>query len=253
VARPGETIEVAPGEYRERLALRAGIALLSRVPRGAVLLPPPGSSAPASPALAPIAAITASGVRGARVSGFKVAGAPGAHWLVGVRLDGAEVVLDAVEVTGAAGPGVEIRGGDRSTLRDSYVHHNGGAGIVIAGEAAPRITGNLIAGNGTLPFASTLNAPGVEVRERALPLLAGNRIEGNAGPGVVIPAPERAEEIFRWNAFGALPREQAVRVVAAVPARGATGPAAPGVLPGLAAAAPGVAPAAGRRPAGSPR
>jgi hypothetical protein len=192
-------------------------------------------------------------VRGARVSGLKVAGAPGAHWMVGVRLDGAEVVLDAVEVTGAAGAGVEIRGADRSTLRDSYVHHNGGPGIVVAGEAAPRITGNLIAGNGTLPFASTLNAPGVEVRERALPLLAGNRIEGNAGPGVVIPAPERAEEIFRWNAFGAVPREQAVRVSAPVPARSATSPAVRAVPAGLAASAPRVAPAASRRPAGGPR
>ena len=74
-----------------------------------------------------------------------------------------------------------------------------------------------------------------------------------AGPGVVIPAPERAEEIFRWNAFGALPREQAVRVSAPVPTRGATGPAVRGVPAGLAAAAPGAAPAAGRRPAGSPR
>jgi serine/threonine protein phosphatase PrpC/serine/threonine protein kinase len=40
-ARPGETIEVAPGQYRERIALRSGVSLVSRTPRGATLLPPP--------------------------------------------------------------------------------------------------------------------------------------------------------------------------------------------------------------------
>jgi len=126
-----------------------------------------------------------------------------------VRLEGSQVVVEEVEVTGAAGAGIEIRGADRSTLRYCYVHHNAGSGIAVAGDAAPRLLANLITGNGSRPGAP---APGVEVRDAAVPLLAGNRIEGNGGPGVSLPAPERVDEVWRWNTFGAAPREQAVRV-----------------------------------------
>ena len=59
-----------PGDYREALQLRAGVALVSRVPRGAVILPPAGSGVPA---------VTAQGVDGARIAGFRIAGRrPGA-------------------------------------------------------------------------------------------------------------------------------------------------------------------------------
>jgi len=49
------------------------------------------------------------------------------------------------------------------------------------------------------------------VRGAAVPLLADNRIEGNGGAGVTLPGPERADEVFRWNSFTGLTREQAVR------------------------------------------
>jgi serine/threonine protein phosphatase PrpC len=247
-ARPGQTIEVAPGEYRERLVLRSGVGLVSRVPRAAVLLPPAGGG----PGRTAGTAVEARGIAGARFSGFRVAGEPPVSWSVGVRLDGSEVVLEEVEVSGAGGAGIEIAGADRSTVRTCFVHQNGGAGIAVGGEAAPRLLGNLIAFNGNRAGAP---APGVEVREGALPLLAGNRIEANGGAGVTLTAPERSDEIFRWNSFGVLPREQAVRVAAAAagarPAAGlrATGrPAAsrPAVRPP--ARSPAVLP-----PAGAPR
>jgi serine/threonine protein phosphatase PrpC len=221
-ARPGDTIEVAPGRYRERIVLRSGVSLVSRTPRGALLLPPPaagnGAGGPA---------VLAKGVRGARLAGFRVAGTPQAPWGVGVRLDGSEVVIEETEITGAEGAAIEIRGADRSTVRYCYVHHNAGPGIVVAGDAAPRLLANLITGNGGRPGAP---APGVEVRDTAAPLLAGNRIEGSGGPGVSLPAPERVDEVWRWNAFGTVPREQAVRV-AAGPSGAASG------VPGRAVAA----------------
>jgi len=237
-ARPGDTVDVAPGHYRERVVLRSGVNLVSRIPRGAVLLPPPpgagnGGGGPA---------VLANGVRGARLAGFRVAGTPQAPWSVGLRLDGSAVVVEETEVTGAAGAAIEIRGADRSTLRYCYVHHNAGPGVVVAGDAAPRLLANLITGNGGRPGSA---APGVEVRDTAAPLLAGNRIESNGGPGVSLPAPERVDEVWRWNSFGAVPREQAVRVV--------SGPAgAASALPGRAVAARSLAArpaaAAGARP-----
>jgi PPM family protein phosphatase len=237
-ARAGDTVDVAPGRYPERIVLRSGVSLVSRVPRGAVLQPPPaagnGGGGPA---------VLAKGVRGARLAGFRVAGTPQAPWSMGLRLDGSEVVIEETEVTGAAGAAIEIRGADRSTLRYCYVHHNTGPGILVAGDAAPRLLANLITGNGTRPGAP---APGVEVRDLAAPLLAGNRIEGNGGPGVSLPVPERVDEIWRWNAFGAVPREQAVRV-----ASGAAGTAAGAPGRAVAARSPAARPA-GAAGAGTP-
>jgi serine/threonine protein phosphatase PrpC len=301
-ARPGQTVEVAPGRYFERIALRDGVALVSRVPRGAILLAPPpeqpavpapvggdtagpasgisgsgagagqsagatgsastagrsggaaASGGPAGPAAAgttaaPLsadagatgdttgdpgltataapdeatAAVVATGVHGARLVGFRVAGDLRAPWTAGIRLEGSEVVVEDVEVSGVAGTGIDVRGADRSTVRYCYVHHNSGPGLAVAGDAAPRLLSNLIAANGIRPGAP---APGVEIRGDAAPLLAENRIEGNGGPGVTLPSPERVDEILRWNAFGAVPRDQAVRVVAG--AAGGAGARRPG-------------------------
>jgi PPM family protein phosphatase len=239
-ARPGDTVDVAPGRYPERIVLRSGVSLVSRVPRGAVLQPPPaagnGGGGPA---------VLANGVRGARLAGFRVAGTPQAPWSVGLRLDGSEVVIEETEVTGATGAAIEIRGADRSTLRYCYVHHNAGPGVLVAGDAAPRLLANLITGNGSRPGAP---APGVEVRGLAAPLLAGNRIEGNGGPGVSLPVPERVDEVWRWNTFGAVPREQAVRVASA-PAGAAAG--APGRAVAARSLAARPAAAAGAGPPGA--
>jgi serine/threonine protein phosphatase PrpC len=245
-AEPGQTVEVAPGQYHEHIVLRDGVELVSRTPRGAQLLPP--ARAGRGPA------IVAQGVYGARVAGFRVMAAPLAPWSVGLRLDGSQVAIEEVEISGAAGAGIEIRGADRSTVRHCFVHHNTGPGIAVAGEAAPRLLANLISGNGARPGAA---APGIEVREAAAPLIADNRIEANGGPGVSLPSPERVEEVWRWNSFGAVPRDQAVRVAApagrspAAPA--ALSPAAARVLAGArpprsAAPSPASAPAAAAAP-----
>lgn len=197
-AVPGQTVEVAPGTYRERLVLPTGVRLVSRVPRGAVIVPtatPPGT--PAAPAVLVRAA------RGARFDGFRIAPDPAAPLSVGLRLVDSQVEVEEVEVMGAHSAGIEILGDDRSTVRYSYVHDNPGAGIAVAGQAAPRLLHNLIAGNGV----GTPSRPrgGIEVRDTARPVIAENRIQGNGTPQVVLPAggdPAYAAEIQRWNQFG---------------------------------------------------
>ncbi|MFL6198694.1 MAG: right-handed parallel beta-helix repeat-containing protein [Thermoanaerobaculia bacterium] len=190
-ARPGQTIEVAPGNYPETVELKDGVILVSRTPRGAVIQAP--DAAPA---------VTGRGVR-ARIAGFKIEGGA-----VGLLLDGAQVEVSEVEVTGAAEAGIAISGADRSAIETSYVHDNAGTGIVIDGGAATRIRQNLIARNGTkMP-----KRPGVDVRGQSRPLLIENRIEGNGAAGVWVPSAERTDEILQWNQFGRASRSQAVKV-----------------------------------------
>jgi len=189
-ARPGQRIEVAPGQYRETLQLRDGVSLVSRVPRGAVILPPAGSGVPA---------VTAQGVEDARFAGFRIAGDAQAPLQLGLRLADSSVEIEGVEVSGAVAAGIAVSGADRSTIRYSYLHDNPGGGVLVEGTAAPRLLGNLIARNGRLPGAPA--HPGVEVREGAQPELIDNRIDGNGGPGVLLPSTSRADEILAWNSF----------------------------------------------------
>jgi serine/threonine protein phosphatase PrpC len=205
-AKPGQMIEVGPGEYRETIQLRSGIDLVSRVPRGAVILPPVGSAVPA---------ISAQGVDDAVLSGFRIAGDATTPLQVGLRLADSSVEVQGIEITGAATAGIDVSGDDRSTVRASFVHDNPGGGLLIAGNAAPTLLNNLISRNGRAPGAPR---PGVEVRDTARPVLVENRFEGNGGGGVVLPSPERGDEIFAWSSFGASPRADAVRVAA--PAQG---------------------------------
>lgn len=198
-ARSGQTVLVAPGQYRETVQLRDGVRLVSQAPRGAVILPPPGSGVPA---------VAAQGVTGAGFEGFLIAGDPQTPLQVGLRLADSEVDVQGIEVSGAVTAAIEITGTDRSSVRYSFLHGNPGGGVIVSGESAPRLRHNLIVSNGHM----AVPRPGVEVREGARPELAENRIAGNGGGAVFLPSAERAQEIFLWNSFGNLPLNQAVRI-----------------------------------------
>lgn len=204
-ARPGQTIEVAPGVYREAVRLEDGVSLVSPTPRAAVIRPPAGSSP----------AVTAQGISGARLSGFLIEGAP-----IGLRLVDSDVAIERVEISGAAVMGIEIAGRDRSEIRYSSIHENPGGGVFVADEAAPMLIQNLIVRNGT---AAGSPRPGIEIRDAARPSLIQNRIEGNGGPGILLATDANAEEYFLFNTFGGLPKDQAIRTPA--PAAPRTPPA----------------------------
>ncbi|HTG36374.1 MAG TPA: protein phosphatase 2C domain-containing protein [Thermoanaerobaculia bacterium] len=205
-AGPGQTVEVAPGIYREALQLRSGVSLVSRVPRGALILPPAGSGVPA---------VTAQGVEGARIAGFRIAGDAQAPLQVGLRLADSAVEVDGVEISGAQTAAIDLAGADRSEIHHSYLHDNPGGGVLVEASAAPRLLSNLIAGNGRAAPGAPSH-PGVEVREGAQAELIENRFVGNDGGGVLLASPERAEEIFAWNSFPGMSRADAVRAPAPV-------------------------------------
>jgi len=229
-AKDGQTVEVSPGTYREAVQLKSGVALVSRVPRGAVILPPTGSGVPA---------VTAQGVAGARLEGFRIAGDPQSPLQVGVRLADSRVEVLGVEITGAQTAAIDVAGGDLSTIRGSFLHENPGGGLLIEERSAPRLLNNLIANNGRAPGAA--QRPGIEVHDAARPELVENRFVGNGGGGVLLPSAERQEEILAWNTFPGAGREAAVRVTAAAAVTAPVQPPAP-------APAPAAAPAGRRRP-----
>ncbi len=175
-ARPGDTVEVARGDYREQISLREGVSLVSAEPQGAVIFAPEGGGYRA--------AVVASGITGARLAGFKITGDDARPLDVGVRVEDAEVEIERTEVTGAASAGVEVYGRRSPTLSANWIHANPGGGVVLRVEAESRVINNVFEGNGTKRAGDEKDGPDIAVLGGTPPLLAGNVFVGRGGASV---------------------------------------------------------------------
>ncbi len=147
-ALPGTTVMVEPGEYRERLTLRDGIRVLSRVPRGATIRLPAGAAESD-------AGVVAAGGMDAELSGFRIVGDAASPLGVGVITRDAAVRLVDLDISGAVTSAVDLGPGDSLVLSGSHIHDNPGAGLVIRSGATPRITNNTFANNAYSDVLST--------------------------------------------------------------------------------------------------
>jgi PPM family protein phosphatase len=168
-AHSGDTIEVAPGEYRGPILLENGITLHSREPRQAVLRPPGDGSGPV---------VLGQQVEGVRLIGFRIIGratsAPAETPVEGIVLIDSPVELIDTEIEGAS-TGIDIRGGASSSgapvLIGNGVHDCVAEGVLIAGPSTVRLSHNALLRNGRA---------GVAAHDGAHPLLLGNVFEKNS-------------------------------------------------------------------------
>jgi hypothetical protein len=132
-AAAGSQVIVEPGEYRERLVLKDGVRVVSRVARGATLRIPVGTSEREP-------AVEVRDVTGAELTGFKILGDSQTSLGTGVRVERAEVALVDLEIMGAMTAAVELRAGAAGSMVGVYAHDNPGAGLVIRSGATTRIS-----------------------------------------------------------------------------------------------------------------
>jgi len=194
--QPGDTVVVGPGEYREQLRLQSGVTVMSEIPRRAVLRPAAGVESRA--------AVTADGVRGARLLGFQILGEPGGM-PIGVLVLNGELELQDTRISGAMEAGVDVWGGTIVTMRANEIADNPGVGVRVRGGAQPSLLHNAIVRNGrTKP-----SAPGVLLDRGAAPVLVGNVIADNGAEGVAGVPPGSRAEFLRNNVFVADARSNA--------------------------------------------
>lgn len=114
--KPGDTVLVAPGTYREQVFLRDDgapgrpITLRSAVPGGARIRPPPGSYST-------------------------------------LHLRGDHLVVDGFDVVGGAGHAIDAERVHHVTVRNTVAHHSGGSGISFHLTEFQLIEGNRVFGN----------------------------------------------------------------------------------------------------------
>ena len=184
VAQPGDTLEVPPGEYLGPIELRDEIDLISRPAGGVVIHVDPAAVGDAGIAFA------ARAIHHARLSGFRIHGGQGAPLATGILIDGSDLEIDDVEISGAADCAIRIAAGAKPAIRASDVHDNPGCGVWIGAGSAPRLAGNRIAGNGLRAARA-----GIEIHPPAAPVIERNIIAANGVPNL-------EDEIRSANAVG---------------------------------------------------
>ena len=192
LARPGDTIEVGPGEYTEPVVVEGAVHLVSRKPHEAILRPP-------DTAAGTWTAVTIRAGASGRVEGFTIRGDQSGRLAVGVSV--AEAVVDIVdlEISGAREAGVSLLPGSRATIRASHIRDNPGAGLVVEADALPRLLHNVVTRNGT---TTTAPRAGLEIKEGGSPQLFGNIIAGNGVNDISGLPPAARTEWQRENMIG---------------------------------------------------
>ena len=146
-ARPGTTIVVAPGEYREMLRLKSHVRVVSQVRHGAVLRLP--GSAPET-----AAAIVAADVQEAAVEGFRVVGDAATPLGTAVTMIGSSVSLSQMTVTGATRAAIDVGPGSHATVTASDILDNPGVALAIRRGGRATVTHNAFMRNGAAGPAS---------------------------------------------------------------------------------------------------
>lgn len=189
-ASAGTEVVVEPGEYRERLELKSGVRVISRIPRAAALRLP-GDASETDPA------VVAFDVSDAELSGFRIVGDAATPLGAGVVIRGATVVLSDLEITGAKRAAVEYVGAAGGSMLAGYFHDNPGAAIVVRNGAAPRIAHNAFVRN-----AISSSAPGTLVVEaNAHPVITGNTFFNMRAGSLLVPATAEFNAVPRENWF----------------------------------------------------
>jgi serine/threonine protein phosphatase PrpC len=189
-AAAGTEIVVEPGEYRERLRLKDGVEVVSRVARRASIRLPGGASETE-------AAVVAFDVGHGGLSGFRIVGDAATPLGTGIVVRNSSVRLTDVEITGAHSAAVEYSGVGAGSLVGAYLHDNPGAAIIVRTGASPRIAHSVFARNATSERAAAT----VLVEAGASPVLAANTFADGRPESIVLPSTFDAAVIQRDNWF----------------------------------------------------
>jgi hypothetical protein len=196
-AAPGTEIIVEPGEYRERLLMKAGVHIVSRLPRAAALRLP-------QDAAETDAAVVAADVTGASLTGFRIVGDAATPLGIGVIVRNADLRLVDVEITGAQAAAVQFERGSTGALLASSLHDNPGTAVIIRSGAVPRIAHSVFGHNASSERASAT----LLVEADAVPLVEANVFQGVSAESIALPESLDGARFRRDNWFIVDPAER---------------------------------------------
>src|SRR5271165_203417 len=159
-ARPGDTVVLGSGVFKETVHLKSDVDLVARQAHDSTIE----------------GGIVANGVTRSRVDGLRIRADD-----IGISANDSNVTVSRCEISGARSAGVQFTGSSLGSLSASSIHDNAGPGVLVTDAAAPEIENNLIVGNGT----DTGNAhPGLDLESSATTHVTGNVFLSNGAEAV---------------------------------------------------------------------
>lgn len=159
-AKDGDTVEVLPGEYRERIRLKDGVDLIARNPGAAILRAPEG----------PEPVVVARNIRKARLAGLRIVGEASSPD-IGIAVQDSNLQLERLEISGMASAAIDFAGGSEGSLFGGYLHHNPGRAVIFRDTSSVEVQNNILASNGKQPENLL---PHVQILNAAHPVLRAN-------------------------------------------------------------------------------
>ena len=184
-SRPGDLIQLEPGEYAERFVLKDGVDLAARESGTATLVAPSGDLGGTS--------ITVNGRLGSRISGLRLLGRPTAPLSVGLHLSGDNVIVDDVAFEGDVRVAVEVSGTGSIALQSSRFSDVEAVAIRIGPGAKPSIRHSVF-----IRKVPSGTEAAIEVADSASPRLIANVFVGYAN---AVQAAGAGPELHRDNYF----------------------------------------------------
>jgi serine/threonine protein phosphatase PrpC len=167
-ALPGDTLELAPGEYDETVVVADGVNLRARQPGSVVLV--------ARPETPGWMALHAGGRLGSRISGITVRGEPARPMAIGVRLAGDGLHLTEVGVSGNVDIGIEVDGDGVTSIRSTRFSAVTGTPVRVANGSRPLVENNVFV------RSSGGRGPAIEAAADSVPDIRDNVFIGYAEP-----------------------------------------------------------------------
>src|SRR5688572_14355084 len=164
-SRPGDLIQLEPGEYAERVFLKDGVNLTAREPGTATVVAPSGDLGWAT--------ITVNGRLGNRISGLRLLGRPKAPLSVALHLSGHDVIVEDVTIEGDVLVAVEVASTGSIAVQSSRFSDVQGVAIRIGPGAKPSIRHNVF-----IRKASSGPEAAIDVADSASPQLMANLFIG---------------------------------------------------------------------------
>lgn len=131
-ARAGDTVSVAPGDYREQIRMKEGVRIAGNQ---AVLIAGAGS---------PEAVVVAEGINNGSLSGFTIRSE--GPYDRAIRVTNSDVLLERLHISGAQQAAISIGGKSGGRIYASTLQTNA-AGVEVLDEAAPVVEHNVFLGN----------------------------------------------------------------------------------------------------------
>lgn len=166
-SRPGDVIQLEPGEYAERVVLKDGVDLVAREPGTATVVAPSGDLGGAT--------ITVNGRLRSRISGLRLLGRSTAPLSVGLRLSGDDVIVDDLTIEGDVLVAVEVANTGSIAIHSSRFSDVQAVAIRVGPGATPSIRHNIF-----IRKASSGTEAAIEVADSASPRLTANLFVGYA-------------------------------------------------------------------------